>query len=156
MGCRELIRLNASKIVPAILNDIGDWVEATRIKSIQLLYVLIWQTERNVMQHLETVLQTLFKASGENIEVIQSQIYNCSRLIGHFTDADVTLSFVFKAVRKLTAPTTGAVNILNGLLVGFCLTELPFGLVNESLELMNEICLTTDVKMLYLFETFYN
>ena len=55
-----MIRQNASKILPGILNDTGDWVEATRVKSIQLLLIMIWQTEYNLTQHLETVLQTLF------------------------------------------------------------------------------------------------
>jgi hypothetical protein len=138
--------LNASKIVPAILNDTGDWVEATRIKSIQLLYILIWQNEKNVTQHLELVLQTLFKASSENIELIQTHIFNCARLLGHFTEPDVTLKFVFKAIRKMTAPNPGSINLLYGLLVGFGHAgSIPFSLVIESAELINEICLTTEV-----------
>ena len=63
LGCRELLKQNASKIVPGILNDVGDWVEATRLKSIQLLYIIIWQCENNITMNLEKVLQTLFKAS---------------------------------------------------------------------------------------------
>jgi dynein assembly factor 5 len=146
LGCRELMRLNASKIIPAILNDIGDWVEATRIKSIQLLYIIIWQAEKNVTQHLELVLQTLFKASNENLEIVQNNIFMCSRLIGHFTEADLTLKFVFKSIRRIIVPNSGSINILYGLLVGFGDSKmLPFSLIVESLDLLNEICLTTEV-----------
>lgn len=145
LGCRELIRLNASKIIPGILNDVSDWVEGTRIKSIQLLYVIIWQAERNVIQHLELVLQSLFKASGEYTDPIQSNIYNCSRLIGHFTEPDVAMQFVFKTTRRMSIATAGAINILHGLLVGFANTKLPFSLAIDTLDLLNEICITTDV-----------
>jgi hypothetical protein len=128
------------------LNDIGDWVEATRIKSIQLLYIIIWQAEKNVTQHLELVLQTLFKASNENLEIVQNNIFMCSRLIGHFTEADLTLKFVFKSIRRIIVPNSGSINILYGLLVGFGDSKmLPFSLIVESLDLLNEICLTTEV-----------
>ena len=146
LGCRELIRQNASKILPGILNDTGDWVEATRIKSIQLLLIMIWQTEYNLTQHLETVLQTLFKASTETHDIIQSQIAHCSRLVGHFTDPHLALKFAFKSIRKMNVPTQGAINILNGLLVGHSGIKIPFDLIIESLHLLNEICLTVDVK----------
>ncbi|CAF0872331.1 unnamed protein product [Brachionus calyciflorus] len=147
VGCRELIRLNASKIFPGILNDIGDWVEATRIKSIQLLYIMIWQAEKNTTQHLETILQTLFKASSENIQIIQDYIFNCSRLIGIFTDADVSLQIAFKTIKKMNSHNNGAISILNGLLVGFGHEKLTIKLVLECLELLNEICLNLDSKL---------
>jgi hypothetical protein len=143
-----LIRQNASKILPGILNDTGDWVEATRVKSIQLLLIMIWQTEYNLTQHLETVLQTLFKASTENHEIIQSQIAHCSKLVGHFTDPQLSLKFAFKAIKKMITPNHGAINILNGLLVGHSGNKIPFDLILETLYLLNEICLTVDVSFL--------
>lgn len=145
VGCRELIRLNASKIFPGILNDIGDWVEATRIKSIQLLYVMIWQAEKNTTQHLETALQTLFKASHENAHTIQNFIFNCSKLIGVFTDADLCLQIAFKAVKKMNSPNPGSINLLNGLLVGCGTGKITPKLGLECLELLEEICKTFDV-----------
>lgn len=150
MGCRELIRLNASKILPGILNDIGDWVEATRIKSAELLYIMIWQAEKNTTQHLETVLQTLFRSCGETSPVIQTCLFNCSRLLGHFTDPTITLNFVFKSIRKMSTVNYGAVSILNGLLIGFgCLPTFAhdkFSLILDTLTLLDQISLTFDVK----------
>lgn len=145
MGCRELIRLNASKILPGILNDIGDWVEATRIKSIQLLYVMVWQAEKNITQHLETALQTLLKASNENVQTIQDFIFNCSRLIGVFTDADLCLQVAFKSIKKINSPNPGSINLLNGLLVGSGTEKITPKLGIECLELLEEICKTFDV-----------
>lgn len=144
LGCRELIRLNASKIVPGILNDTGDWVEATRVKSIQLLYIMIWQAENNITQHLETVLQTLFKSSSENHNIIQIQVAKCAQLVGHFTEPDLSLNIVFKTIRKLSAINPGAISILTGLLKGHG-AKTKFSLVIESLKLLNELSLTVDV-----------
>lgn len=149
MGCRELIRLNASKILPGILNDIGDWVEATRIKSAELLYIMIWQAEKNITQHLETVLQTLFRSCGETSPVIQTCLFKCSQLLGHFTDPTITLNFVFKSIRKMSTVNYGAVSILDGLLIGFgCLPTFAhdkFSLILDTLTLLDQISLTFDV-----------
>ena len=145
MGCRELIRLNASKILPGILNDIGDWVEATRIKSIELLFIMIWQAEINITQHLETVLQTLFKASQEKIDKIQSNIFKCSKLVGHFTDSNVTLNLAFKTIKRLQVPNPGSISILNGLLIGHDPSRIAFNILIDTLEFLNEIALTVDV-----------
>lgn len=151
LGCRELIRLNASKILPGLLNDIGDWVEATRIKSAQLLHVMIWQAERNITQHLETVLQTLFRSCGETSSQIQTCLFECSRLLGHFTEATITLAFVFKSIRKMSAVNHGAVNILNGLLIGFgsspTFVRDKFVLIIDTLTLIDQISLTFDVRI---------
>ena len=156
MGCRELIRLNASKILPGILNDIGDWVEATRIKSAELLHVMIWQAERNITQHLETVLQTLFRSCSETSPVIQTCLFNCSRLLGHFTDASITLPIVFKSIRKMSVVNHGAVGILQGMLIGFGCTPAfaheKFDLVVETLVLLDQNSLTFDVIIYGLFD----
>lgn len=145
MGCRELIRLNASKILPGILNDIGDWIEATRIKSIELLYIMIWQAEKNITQHLEIVLQTMFKSCSENLAIVQNNIFNCSRLVGYFTDPEITLNFVFKSIRKMSSPNHGSINILNGLLIGFGDLSSKSNLIIETLNFLDQTCLTLDV-----------
>jgi hypothetical protein len=145
LGCRELIRLNASKILPGILNDIGDWVEATRIKSIELLFIMIWQAEINITQHLETVLQTLFKASQEKIDKIQSNIFKCSKLVGHFTDSNITLNLAFKTIKRLQVPNPGSISILNGLLIGHDPSRIASNILIDTLEFLNEIALTVDV-----------
>ena len=136
--------------MPGILNDIGDWVEATRVKSMQLLYVMIWQAECNVTQHLETVLQTLFKASGEKNDIIQAHLAKCATLIGHFTKCDLALPMCFKAIRRMNAPNPGSIAILNGLMCGhgasrIAATSSSLSLLIDTARFVNEICLTCDV-----------
>ncbi|CAF1619955.1 unnamed protein product, partial [Didymodactylos carnosus] len=40
LGCRELVKRHLIRILPAIKNDLTDWVVSTRLKSAQLLSVL--------------------------------------------------------------------------------------------------------------------
>ena len=105
---------------------------------------MIWQCEINVTQHLETVLQTLFKSSTEKQEVIQIQVANCAKLVGHFTDPDLSLNIVFKTIRKLNSINPGAITILTELLKGHG-GKSNFSLVIEALRLLNELSLTVEV-----------
>lgn len=103
------------------MNDIGDWVESTRVKSIQLLYIFIWQAEDNITQHLEIVLQTLYKAistNENNMEIIK-KVFDCATLIGYFTNAEITFAFIFKAINKQIYSLTSIITVLNGLIKGY-------------------------------------
>jgi len=66
LGCRTLVYHNFSKILSGIVADLGDWVVSTRVKSAQLLYVLMLNEEDNVTQHLEKVFTALYKASTDD------------------------------------------------------------------------------------------
>lgn len=65
LGCRELVFRNLCKILPAICHDITDWVAATRVKSAQLLAVLLLHAEDHATQHLEVLLRTLMLACAD-------------------------------------------------------------------------------------------
>ena len=56
---------NLSKILPAVCHDIDDWVAGTRVKSAQLLAVLLLHAEDHVTQHLEPVLRALLRACAD-------------------------------------------------------------------------------------------
>lgn len=112
---------------------------------------MIWQAEKNTTQHLETALQTLFKASNENIQTIQDYIFNCSRLIGVFTDADLCLQVAFKTIKKLNSVNSGSVNLLNGLLCGCGTNKITLNLAFECLELLEDISKTFDVSFFFQF-----
>lgn len=107
---------------------------------------MIWQCEINTTQHLETILQTLFKASHENIKEIQQEIFNCAKLVGHFTDANLSLKFAFKYVEKMCPPNCGSLVILDGLLLGHG-NSAPFELIVDYLRLLNETSLTVDANI---------
>uniref|UniRef100_A0A2K5EZ71 Dynein axonemal assembly factor 5 n=1 Tax=Aotus nancymaae TaxID=37293 RepID=A0A2K5EZ71_AOTNA len=89
LGCRELVFRNLSKILPALCHDITDWVVGTRVKSAQLLPVLLLHAEDHTTQHLEIVLRTLFLACADEETAV---VHSCSRsaeLIGTFVNPEL-------------------------------------------------------------------
>lgn len=74
LGCRELVFRNLSKILPAVCHDLGDWVVGTRVKSAQLLAVLLLHAEDHVTQHLELVLRALCHACADEEPAVVSHV----------------------------------------------------------------------------------
>lgn len=73
LGCRELVSRNLSKVLPALCRDLTDWVESTRVKASQLLYVLLLHAEDHITQHMELLLRTLYQAClDEESEVVRN------------------------------------------------------------------------------------
>ncbi|XP_039327419.1 dynein axonemal assembly factor 5 isoform X1 [Saimiri boliviensis] len=100
LGCRELVFRNLSKILPALCHDITDWVVGTRVKSAQLLSVLLLHAEDHTTQHLEIVLRTLFLACADEETAV---VHSCSRsaeLIGTFVNPEVFLKLILPMLKK--------------------------------------------------------
>ena len=74
LGCRELVKRNLIRILPAIRNDLTDWVVAGRTKSAQLLAILAWQAEDTITQHLEDTLQVCAKALVDDEVIVREQV----------------------------------------------------------------------------------
>ena len=74
LGCRELVYRNFSKILSGLLKDIFDWVAPTRVKSAQLLYILVLNNEGNVTMHLEKLLNGLYKACMDEEKDVVSYV----------------------------------------------------------------------------------
>lgn len=74
LGCRELVFRNLSKVLPAICHDITDWVVGTRVKSAQLLPVLLLHAEDHTTQHLEIILRTLQQACADEEKAVVSSV----------------------------------------------------------------------------------
>ena len=72
LGCRTLVYRNLSKILPGLVNDLGDWVAATRVKSASLLYTLLINAEDNMTQHMQKLITGLSKScADEEKDVVQ-------------------------------------------------------------------------------------
>ena len=74
LGCRELVFRNLSKILPAVWHDIADWVVGTRVKSAQLLAMLLLHAEGHITQHLEPVLRALLRACADEEAAVVASV----------------------------------------------------------------------------------
>lgn len=66
LGCRELVVRNLTSLVPAISNDVTDWLVATRVRASQLLSVLLLHAEDHCTQYLQPLLATVYKACTDS------------------------------------------------------------------------------------------
>ena len=130
------------RIIPAILNDVSDWVESTRAKSIQLLHVFIWQAEENITQHLELVLQTLFKAANDTESFVRTKAVDCARLLGYFTSAELTFRLLLQAIKK--QPTGASICVLNGVIQGFQAAKIH-AYLSSVVDQLVDCCSTVEV-----------
>ncbi|OCT61558.1 dynein assembly factor 5, axonemal-like [Xenopus laevis] len=100
LGCRELIFRNLSKILPAISRDVTDWVVGTRIKSSQLLAVLLLHGEDHITQHMELLLSTLYRSCLDEEKQVVINSVKCAELIGAFVNPEVFLKMILPALQK--------------------------------------------------------
>ncbi|KAM4631833.1 dynein axonemal assembly factor 5 [Discoglossus pictus] len=100
LGCRELIFRNLSKILPAISHDVTDWVIGTRIKASQLLTVLLLHAEDHITQHMELLLNTLYRSClDEEGQVVLNSVKS-AELIGTFVNPEVFLKLILPSLQK--------------------------------------------------------
>jgi dynein assembly factor 5 len=72
LGCRVLIMRHLSKILPALMKDVTDWVVATRLKSAALLYWLLLNAEDYVTQHMAVLTSGMYRACvDEETQVVK-------------------------------------------------------------------------------------
>ncbi|XP_016068440.1 PREDICTED: dynein assembly factor 5, axonemal [Miniopterus natalensis] len=116
LGCRELVFRNLFKILPAICHDITDWVAGTRVKSAQLLAVLLLHAEDHITQHLEVLLRTLLLACTDEEQAVVRSCTRSAELIGTFVSPDVFLTLIWPMLRK--SPSTSGLLVLAAVIRG--------------------------------------
>ncbi|XP_047389547.1 dynein axonemal assembly factor 5 [Sciurus carolinensis] len=116
LGCRELVFRNLSKVLPAICRDITDWVVGTRVKSAQLLPVLLLHAEDHTTQHLEIILRTLQLACADEEKAVVSSCMRSAELIGTFVSPEVFLKLILSMLKK--APSSASLLVLSSVIRG--------------------------------------
>lgn len=74
LGCRELVVRNLGRLVPAIAHDVTDWLVPTRVRTSQLLSVLLLHAEDHSTQHLQPLLATLYRACTDTERDVVSNV----------------------------------------------------------------------------------
>lgn len=77
LGCRELVLRNLGRLVPAISHDMTDWLVATRVRTSQLLSVLLLHSEEYSTQHVQPLLATLYQACTDTEKDVIRNVSTC-------------------------------------------------------------------------------
>uniref|UniRef100_A0A8C1HUQ6 Dynein axonemal assembly factor 5 n=1 Tax=Cyprinus carpio carpio TaxID=630221 RepID=A0A8C1HUQ6_CYPCA len=103
LGCRELVVRNLSKLLPAVGRDIGDWLVQTRVKTAQLLRVLLLHAEDHCTQHLQSLLTVLYRACADPETDVRAQCLESAKLLGGFVSPEVYLKLLLPHVEDSTS-----------------------------------------------------
>uniref|UniRef100_A0A8C4GNC9 Dynein axonemal assembly factor 5 n=1 Tax=Dicentrarchus labrax TaxID=13489 RepID=A0A8C4GNC9_DICLA len=105
LGCRELVVRNLGRLVPAIAHDVTDWLVPTRVRTSQLLSVLLLHSEDHSIQHLQPLLATLYRACTDAERDVVSNCLAAAKLLGTFVPPTVFLKLLLDHVM---APSTSS------------------------------------------------
>ncbi|KAJ0001391.1 hypothetical protein NQD34_006411 [Periophthalmus magnuspinnatus] len=94
LGCRELVVRNLGRLVPSITHDITDWLVATRVRTSQLLSVLLLHSEDHCTQHLQPLLATLYRACTDTEKDVVNNCLAAAKLLGTFVPPAVFLKLM--------------------------------------------------------------
>lgn len=61
LGCRTIAQQNLCKLIGGIAVELGDWMADIRVRSAQLLCVLVLNVEQDVTQHIEKILPAMYR-----------------------------------------------------------------------------------------------
>ncbi|XP_072299956.1 dynein axonemal assembly factor 5-like [Eucyclogobius newberryi] len=98
LGCRELVVRNLGRLVPAITHDVSDWLVATRVRTSQLLSVLLLHAEDHCTQHLQPLLATLYRACMDAEKDVVNNCLAAAKLLGTFVPPAVFLKLMLDHV----------------------------------------------------------
>lgn len=113
-GCRLLVRQHFCNILPAVINDLGDWVEHVRIKAANLLYLLLLHIEENATMYLENILTKMSEIAKDEAKEVVKMISKCAELLGYFIKPSDWLNILLPTITSL--PTVGNLLILSFLI----------------------------------------
>nr|XP_039265298.1 dynein assembly factor 5, axonemal-like [Styela clava] len=141
VGCRELVQRNLSKLMPAIIRDLGDWVPETRQKTSQLLHVLLLHAEEYTTQHMQPLMQALIRACADNEKDVFLNALESAELIGAFVEPEIFCKFVLPAIHSQAGVNPSALEILASVING-CSCEVLGEYLNTIVETIqdNDVC----------------
>ncbi|XP_067209583.1 dynein axonemal assembly factor 5 [Linepithema humile] len=104
LGCREIAQQNLSKLVNGISTELGDWLPDIRVRSAQLLCVLILNVEQNVTQHIEKLLPPMYRACNDEDKRVVHCVETAAQYLGYFVDPKIYCHLVLPTLEEsLTA-----------------------------------------------------
>lgn len=106
MGCRLIVQRNISHLVGGVAKDLNDWLPDIRVKSAQLLAVLVLNAEGDITQHLHKLLPAMYHACNDEDKRVIVNVVIAAEYIGHFVLPETYC--------KLVLPTLNEVNISSG------------------------------------------
>ncbi|XP_061701103.1 dynein axonemal assembly factor 5 [Syngnathoides biaculeatus] len=94
LGCRELVVRNLYRFVPAVSHDLTDWLVPTRVRTSQLLSVLLLHAENHSTQHLQPLLALFYRACTDSERIVVHNCLAAAKLLGTFVPPNIFLKLL--------------------------------------------------------------
>ncbi|XP_066582269.1 dynein axonemal assembly factor 5 [Prorops nasuta] len=122
LGCRVIAQQNLCKLVKAIGAELGDWLSDIRVRSAQLLCVLILNVEEDVTQHIEKLLPPMYRAGNDEDNRVVENIQIAAKYIGYFVQPKIYIDLILPTLDA--SLTVGHLRIFSAILRGTQRTAL--------------------------------
>jgi hypothetical protein len=122
-------------------NDLRDWQEATRLKAVQLLYMMVWQAEEEVTMHAEKVFDCVVVAAADEAAAIVRLAHQTADLLGYMLGPKAWAPLLLARLQEASAATSlrGNLILLAGMVGGAqrhslrpCLEDVAFCLAADA------------------------
>ncbi|XP_011688411.1 PREDICTED: dynein assembly factor 5, axonemal [Wasmannia auropunctata] len=116
LGCRVIAQQNLCKLINGISVELGDWLPDIRVRSAQLLCVLILNVEEDVTQHIEKLLPPMYRACNDEDKRVVSCMETAARYLGYFVQPKIYCHLVLPTLNE--SPTTGHLRVFAAIISG--------------------------------------
>ena len=118
LGCRQYITRIISKLIPALKNDIRDWLVETRLKASSLTYIIVSHLEETaaITQHAETLLSLMQEGINDTEVKVVKNMCRVANVYGYFVPSKTWSPLIVQ--RLISQPSTCDLLILSNILQG--------------------------------------
>ncbi|KAL0105465.1 hypothetical protein PUN28_016852 [Cardiocondyla obscurior] len=116
LGCRVIAQQNLCKLINGISVELGDWLPDIRVRSAQLLCVLILNVEENVTQHIEKLLPPMYRACNDEDRRVANCVETAARYLGYFVQPKIYCHLVLPTLDE--SPTAGHLRVFAAIISG--------------------------------------
>ena len=144
-GCRKFISKVMFKLLPALKNDMGDWIVETRIKASQLTYILICHMEETavICNHADTLLSLFFQGVKDSEASVMKNMCRAANVYGYFVPVSTWCPFISQ--RLLSQATYTDLMVVSHIISGSDPLHLKGNLEDLTLVLQDDtVCLTSN------------
>ena len=93
---RTLVARIQHQVYPSIHNDLKDWLVDTRRKAVELLYLMLYHSEQDIVMHTEKVLNCLVLAARDDEVGVKQMAGKCSVVLGYMLTPDTWQPFMIQ------------------------------------------------------------
>ncbi|EFC50399.1 predicted protein [Naegleria gruberi] len=100
LGSRLLVgKKHLTKVINYLITDFEDWSLQRRIEAAKALQLCVIFAERNLTQHLDKLMVTLFQACNDDEKDLREESLRVVSLIGYFLEPETYLNIIYNNSR---------------------------------------------------------